>query len=593
MEELCSVLETPGVVVSLEGAPGSGVSTVLGAVATRMGESMPVRVLRLAGSLDTLHFFHMVGWTIGAPFPGDQSSVGETLAELGEVLLLLDDADRPDTASVVERLSAVAPRARFLAAGRWAPVPGPNFQLSPLPDNVIAVICPNCAPSLLQGNPLLALLVQECRAPPSNPWAILQNIPRQVDILAACPAGVPGSAPPGLPPQLLLSTDAHFTVLRRAVAESLANLRTPSPRAIARSLHSRCTSILSLGTGASLDSVPDPRVLPVLDHIGTHHPDPWEAARATAALARIRIAAGQAAAARVWRQAAENRPSDGSGREQALLAWAEGDALLADGETREALVAWEIAATQLRRARAAPVLASLHRRCGDLLTGRGLLQTALERYREAADLHRKLGDTLGLASALRGEAEVLLSQHNGVEAERLLILASAILDAMEDQGPVMACVLLARARLEMERGELDKAETFLDEAAATVHNLPLLRANFLLMQAVLQLRRGNPQSARPHLLKAAEIFSRMGQRDSAAYAVRLLGDTAALMGDPDLANSFYERATREQVRAGDLLGLGRTLSHRRVLEQEMGDPETAILLRRLADEVRWVREADD
>ena len=79
----------------------------------------------------------------------------------------------------------------------------------------------------------------------------------------------------------------------------------------------------------------------------------------------VKTRLGKASTARVWQDPI--RPVADGGRAEALLAWAEGDALLADGEVRAAQVAYEFAATQLRKELDSSLLATLYRRCAEKL----------------------------------------------------------------------------------------------------------------------------------------------------------------------------------------------------------------------------------
>ncbi len=590
VEHTCALLSAPQAMVSLVGAPGTGATTVAGAVAARMSRRLPVCTTRLAG-LDSLpQLFHAIGHALDAPFPRDQAAVCEALREAGPTLLVLDDADRPDTDVLIERLAAVALEARFLAVGRSPVFRDRVVRLSPLLGSEGSALDPSqtadSAADEAAGNLVLRHLVDP--SPGDDPWAFLDELPDGAGLLAAFPAGIPGGRPKGVPAALLLPSPPGRTVLRRCVAEVLEQRRETSTHDLALALLPRCGQLLRVAEQPSLTTPPHPADLAVVEFLAKHHPDPGEAARASAAWSRFVVAAGQASSARVWQQADERIPR--GGRFEALLAWAEGDALLADGELDEAGVAFELAATQLRREGDARQLAGMHLRCADQLQVRASFTAALEHAAAAQELYESLDDGAGMALALRCQAGVHIARGEPEEAAPLLEGAEQVLGAKAAEAILPCSLHLTHAAAALASGELERAEDHARQARAAVGNQALHRGILERLLGELALRRGEIEDAERHLEQALAWLGRAGGRAAVGVTLRLLGDVAACAGSPRRADELYQRATREQVRAGELAGLLRTLDHRAALEGELGSSEVAARLGELRDELSSLLE---
>lgn len=586
VQHTCALLSTPQAMVSLVGAPGSGATTVAGAVAVRMSRRLPVCSLRLAGLDELPQLFHAVGHALGAPFPRDQAAVCEALREAGPTLLVLDDADQPGTDVLVERLAAVALEARFLAVGRSPVFRERIVHLSPLLGTEGSQLDPalgsDQALTASSGNLVLRHLVGPTKD--DDPWAFMDDLPDGASLLAAFQAGIPGGRPRGIPATLLLPTPPGRTAMRRCVAETLLERRPPRQHDLALALLPRCGHLLRVAEQPSLGTPLHPADLVVVEFLAQHHPDPGEAARASAAWSRFVVAAGQASTARVWQEADARIPR--GGRFEALLAWAEGDALLADGELDKAMVAFEFAAAQLRRVGDARQLAGLHLRCADQLQARASFLAAEEHAQAAHELFDNLSDGAGQAAVLRSRAVAQLAQGHHEVAGRLLDQAQDTLGADLDEALLPCSHHIARVAVCLAQGELERADHHARQARGTVGSQALQRGILERLMGELALRREEPEEAERHLEQAIEWLGRAGGRAAVGATLRLLGDVAAAAGKPRRADEFYLRATREQVRAGELSGLDRTLQHRAALERELGAPDVASRLLELHEELQ-------
>jgi tetratricopeptide (TPR) repeat protein len=585
VEHTCAMLSAPQAMVSLVAAPGHGATTVTGAVAARMSRRLPVCAQRLAGYRDLPQLFHAIGHALGAPFPRDQAAVCEALREAGPTLIILDDADHHGTETLVERLAAVALEARFLTVGRSAVFPDRLIRLPPLLGSEGSQLDPALASEERGDLPAGNLVLRHLLDPPQgdDPWAFLDDLPESADLLASFPAGIPGGRPGGVPAPLLLPSSPGRTMMRRCVAEELLERRSVSEHDLALALLPRCGQLLRVAEEPSLATPPHPADLAVVSFLARHHPDPGEAARAWAAWSRFVVAAGQGAAARVWQDADARTPR--GGRYEALLAWAEGDALLADGEHDKAQVAFEFAAAQLRRDGDARQLANLHLRCADGLQARSSFDAADEHAEAAREVFERLSDTLGQAETLRSQACAQLAQGRPELARGLLEQASTMLSKPRDGGPLPCSVHMVHMALALSEGKLEAADEQLRQARATLGSQPLERGAFERLQGQLALHHGELDEARRHLEQALEWLGRAGARAAVGVTTRLLGDVQALAGQPREADRHYQRATREQVRAGDMVGLARTLQHRAALEREQGSGEIADHLEGLRQEL--------
>ncbi|MBL8616892.1 MAG: hypothetical protein JNM72_14885 [Deltaproteobacteria bacterium] len=265
-------------------------------------------------------------------------------------------------------------------------------------------------------------------------------------------------------------------------------------------------------------------------------------------LCRLRAARGQPALALERLRAAPHPETPGV--PAALRAWAEGDLCHQRADRAGAAHAWEEAAAQLRGARALPLLARLCRRRADRLATAGQAAAASRLYREAGALYRQLDLPEGRAAALRGLGDLAVSGAEALRADELYAQAAALRPPAAEQ----ANLGLGRAGLALARGELGAAASGIRSGGPAPDPAHLRRA------ADLALREGQHERAQALAAAAGRAWA-AAEPAAAACCLRLRGDAEAARGDRAAAQARYLEAAEAHARAGDVLGLRRTLLH--------------------------------
>ncbi len=581
VENALEPLNRAGGQLALIAEAGVGGTTVLGAIAQRLAGKRRTVVARLAGCTDASSVLHTIGSALGSPMPGDHAAVGAAIAALGPVCIILDDADVPGVGAVVNQICVIAPQASFAALGRSAPLDAPSLRVEPLTQKLISQLFPEAIHEQVRGRPLLGFLTQQ-GAPSRDVWSIVELLTTESRALAHFPAGVPGALPPGLPGYLCLPSDTGRVILRRSAAEAISER---SPLALPEScalMTSRSAGLLGIGEGRTINQTPRPDDLRMLRTIAEHHPEKVLGARAAAAYIRLKATVGQGATARSWLARVQPVRFDDP-ETRGRVSWAEADTLAEVGEIRAALVAFEIARSNLRRAKRPDLLAHLSRRTGDRMVARGEYTAASSPYREARQLFQHLHDHEGLANAISGTASAAIGLGETVAAEALLDQASQLYDHHEavPGGIDRASLFCAKATLYLSQNDLEAADEILNLAAKTTAPDSLNAANVARRASELACRERRFNDAISLVEEALRIYARTGQRAAVACSLRLRGDIAAAQGQLALACRMYRRSVHAHVRAGDLRGLTRVLHHHEALERESGDPRLAQYLHEL------------
>lgn len=560
--EIARALATLGAggAAGIQGAPGIGKTAIAGAVAARFGRR--VLAVNLAGCVDEGDVTRALGAALRVHPVGDEGAALDALRGLGPTLLVADDVADEAVVDLLRRVAADAADVVLLVVSE-APLLGDEAVfVGPLPDALLAELGP---PDEEGRSPLWARVAAAMST--TVPLA-RERLQARAAALAAWPTGLAGPTP-DLPAAALLPDLRDRVVLRRGLAARLS----PPADAVALAAHT-LGPLLALAEGAALRAEPDPRDLLVLRRVAREHPDAAVATRAAAAAVRLATVAGQVDVARAFVRAAQPRAA--SAKDRALLAWADGDALLAMGEAEEARARYAEASEGLRRARAPRLHATLHRRAGDRFAARGLVRAAEAHYRQARWFYRSEASTLGVAAALRGAADLAVSGGEWVSAGTLHEqVATALTDLGDEAARERANLRLGEATLALARGEYGRAERLLAGLAGLATEDTLLAANVQRRRADLLLRRGLPDEAQAAAKRAADLYASVGEPLAQAACVRLGGDIAAVAGRLADARAAYHAALRLQVRLQDLRGLLRTLEHAAVVEEAAGRPDVA------------------
>lgn len=607
--------------VALHGDAGSGRTTVARAALGGAGAPLEISFAGCRGAADALR---AVGAALDLTPWGDERTILDGLRQRGALAILADDVETSEVYDQLGRLAGSVPGVEVVGVTLTA-LDGGSFGVDPLPDALIWEAFPGADVPGARGNPLHAALSALLGLPVA---ALPERLARLVGRWAWWPMGVPG-APPTAVPACLLHPSDHArprTRLRNGVItlarRGHAALPRPDQAAIeadaVRAALDAVQVLLPLATGAHLRRLPDPRDVLLLLHLVqsplrapvTRAADDTGAARLTAAAARLLVAAGQVEVARTLLGAVEG----GTGTDRALLGWADGDALLAVGDTDAALVRWREAAEHLRRAGERNQRADLLRRSADRLGARGQVGDAEPLYRMARNAYRALGAPAGVAATLRGAAGLSVASGELVSAATLheeveLLLAEAHRgdgtreargDAAREPRPggtrapdvlrvdlqtESANLTLSQATLAIAQADHPRGERLLDGLGPLARTDPLLAANLHRRLADLHLRRGDHTAALPAARAAASAYSALGEVVAQAGAERTCGDARLLSGDPAGAQAHYRRALELQVAAQDLHGLRRTLTHLACAAAVWGDPAEAQRRREQADSV--------
>ncbi len=549
------------VAMTLVGPPGSGRTLAAAAVAAR--HASPILGARLSGCVSAADVIRALGYALDVPLPGETARVGAALARHGDVLVVLDDAEAAEAANAVQTLSALAPRATFLATAS-------------LPLASKAALTP---PAAWGSRPL-----DDAR---------VRSLPNACEWLAHLPAGVLTDQVEPLPPQLTARLSPNEVALQPRVARAIRQHRPISPELAARRCAHLGSRFLPLATGGEVRGVIRMADVLLLRFLAQHLVDAEEAALHTAAAARVLAGTGQPEEGLSVLTAFRNRVRRLQLREEALLLWAEGDVLLDTGLEAEARLCHGMALERLEDVRDPDLGGTLIRRLADRLLNRGHLAEAARHYKRARVLHRKAADTVAIAATVRGAADVAVAAGEHVSAGALYEQAAATLEGRPGARLELANLRLGQAALAIGRGELNTAERLLEEARHLGHGSRLLEALALRRRAELLLRRGRHGEARQLLAQASDALFRAGERAAAAASIRIQGDVEAAAGKLVAAAQLYQRALGECARVGDLSTAERVLEHLLALERTGTDQARADAVETMLTEVRAFQAEGD
>jgi tetratricopeptide (TPR) repeat protein len=545
---------TSRVPLTVTGPAGTGRTMAMAAVVAR--HARPTVGARLTGCVSAADVVRAIGFVLDVPLPGETSRVGAALAGQGKVLVVLDDAVAAEVANAVQTLSALAPRALFLASSIHPITPGASL-----------------------------IPPKDWRSPVIEP-ARIQSLPNSVEWLAHLPAGVLVDQIDGLPADLIARLVPARVALQPGIAAMILNQRPVSPELAARRCEHLGSRFLPLATGGEVYGPVQMHDILLLRFLAQHLVDPTQAALHTAAAARVLAGTGQPEEGLSVLSAFRDRVRRLPLREEALLLWAEGDVLLDTGLESQARLCHALALERLQDVRDPDLGGTLLRRLAGRLLLRGHTIAAEKHYQRARVLHRKAADTVAIAATLRGVADVAIAAGENVSAGALYEQAAATLETRPRARLELASLRLGQAALAIGRGELGEAERMLDEARQLGQGSALLQAVISRRRAELLLRKGRQGDARKLLVQAEDTLFRLGERAAAAATIRIQADLEAAAGNLLAAADGYQRALAECARVGDLATAQRILEHLLSLERYGSSMSRVQSLQGLLSDVR-------
>ncbi|KAG8901432.1 hypothetical protein FRC01_009847, partial [Tulasnella sp. 417] len=185
---------------------------------------------------------------------------------------------------------------------------------------------------------------------------------------------------------------------------------------------------------------------------------------------------------------------------------------------------------------------------------------AEEALEKAHEIHSRISNHLGTASALQGLGEIYRAQSRDREAEEALKKALDIHSRIgSDLGTANALQLLgeiycARSRNREAEEALEKAH----EICSRIGN-DLGTANALLCLAELHRTQSRSQEAEEYLTKAQHIYSLIGDDLGTGNTLRILGMLLSQRGQHDKAQSLFYQALSAYDRQGSSFGRAQTL----------------------------------
>ncbi|THA27999.1 tetratricopeptide repeat protein, partial [Streptomyces sp. A1277] len=209
---------------------------------------------------------------------------------------------------------------------------------------------------------------------------------------------------------------------------------------------------------------------------------------------------------------------------------------------------------------------------GSLYMSRNEFDMARQALSSALDVFQALDEPQGEALCRRDMA--LIARTNGEDYTALDLYERSLAD-FDRAGDVVgrAIVLTQSAHIRMRRGETDAAQLQLDEALEIYDGVGYLggRARTLRRVGQLLLERGELDLAVLTFTEVLELCRDSGDVIGEGHLLRDLGHAFALMGRPDRARYFFDRAVaaREQIMDFGGGALAR-LDLARLLEDEPG-----------------------
>ena len=182
---------------------------------------------------------------------------------------------------------------------------------------------------------------------------------------------------------------------------------------------------------------------------------------------------------------------------------------------------------------------------GKLCSDLGDYAAADSHFRACVALRRELGDMLGVAEGLRGQAVVALNLRNYVEAQSL---GEEALSISREQGdvPAIGRTLHDLGLIAREQGEFERARELFEESLRGWRELndSFWIATVALGLGITHVLSGNSIEAQAPLEEARALYDRLGDRYGVAVAATEMGHRARTLGDNNQAIALFGEALR-------------------------------------------------
>jgi CHAT domain-containing protein/tetratricopeptide (TPR) repeat protein len=214
---------------------------------------------------------------------------------------------------------------------------------------------------------------------------------------------------------------------------------------------------------------------------------------------------------------------------------------------------------------------------GEVQYHRGDLAGALELYRRAEPVWRKLGDARGQAQSLLYQGYVLSDLGRLDDARARYEKAASFWASLGDRRG-QAVTLVAQARLHQRRGENQQALNRFDEALRLLEPMgdAVWQGASLTGEAMVYEDMGEPRAATESWRAALRLFEEAGLANYSIDIVVSLGDTALASGDDVAALQEYQRALALSERLGNPRWHASALRHVGLVHLVRGHPRRAL-----------------
>ncbi len=238
-------------------------------------------------------------------------------------------------------------------------------------------------------------------------------------------------------------------------------------------------------------------------------------------------------------------------------------------------------ASQGARAQALEIAGHLASELGELDLGRTF-------YEEALNIHKALGNRVGIMSGINSLAAHELFKGNPEAATALFEECVQLSHETGDEGTIAQAMSNLAHGLK-ESGNVSKARALCEEALAILMRYPALMTNAAWLESRLgdlETDEGNPGGARAHYDRALALFEQLGDRVGLGRTKVDCGLMFSTEGHTDRARVMLTDALNAFHEMGNKRGLARALEGFALLAARAGQAERALRLAGAADAIR-------